>query len=406
MAQLGQLAEARIALQEAERLGIRTTWKVPLASTTATVLEQARAALDSNNPIVAREILQTAVLEGNDSWETNGLLALTHFQLYDFQAAITACTRAMSVNPRYADAYRIRGLSWYQRDNFDRAIADLQTAISLDASLAKQLGAYVAEARRRGGVDPGLRIQVISRIKQLVANGSRRDASVSEPERWLLQLMEMPRTTQQIEHFKAILQEKSVDQLDSLNWLTDFLMLDRQLPSVRALITWLDREDPAVSPVEEQLRETLANRNAAASQGINLFPDLAAYAIDYRFYQLLQECIDLGICRLSVDHMHQAVESDDPRGLKLILPHTILVDREITGLLRHCIENNRQPQAQLIIHQHPDRLTWQIIEFLGMSEGVDQRQPAIELTRFARAGETKNNEWSVPPVCPASAYNV
>ena len=117
------------------------------------------------------------------------------------------------------------------------------------------------------------------------------------------------------------------------------------------------------------------------ARGVNLFPDFAAFAIEYEFYALLQDCIDLGICRLTIDHVHQSVERDDARSLRLILPHTMLVDREVTGLMRHCIENSRVDQARLIINQHPNSLNWQIIEFLGMTDEIDNLKNAEELTR-------------------------
>ena len=70
----------------------------------------------------------------------------------------------------------------------------------------------------------------------------------------------------------------------------------------------------------------------------------------------------------------------------MTLPQAILVDREVTGLLRHCIEKGKQGQAGLIVNQHPDSLNWQLIEFLELSGELDGLKNAEELTRGAGPG--------------------
>ncbi len=49
-------------------------------------------------------------------------------------------SQAIKINPKYADAYNQRGISWHAKGNFDQAIADYTKVIELDSKFAK---AYV-----------------------------------------------------------------------------------------------------------------------------------------------------------------------------------------------------------------------------------------------------------------------
>jgi tetratricopeptide (TPR) repeat protein len=366
-AEMGKYDLARNSMLQAEQLGIRTTRKVPIPEPRLPVLEQAQISLDLNRPIVALEILEKAKQEGNDTWEMNGLLSRTLFQLNEFDRAITVSTSTLRQNPESADAYRIRGLSRLQRGSFDRAIGNLETAIALEDSLTEQLKPHITEARRRGGIHPEIRAEAILQIKVLAGAESESASVQSEAEQWLLELIEIPNSSGQIDHFSKLMTGTSEARFDSLNWLADFLMLEFRVPAVNAIRTWLDRESPEVLPLEKRLWESVASRKAAAGHGVNMYPDLASYAIAYEFNDVLRACIDLRICQLNIDHMHQAVERADTRYLRLIVPHTVLTDREVAGLLRHCVEKNKPDHVRLIIRWHERSLTCQILEFLDLA---------------------------------------
>jgi len=374
LTELRKWDQAKASLLEAERLGIRTTFKVPIVEAGSNVAEQAKLLLDQGSLVVARELLEGAILAGNNDWETNGLLARTQFQLNEYDRAIVASTRALELKPRYTEAYQVRGLSYLQRGNLDQAIADVNAAISLDDSLREDLNPRLSEARRRGGIDPRTRAEVISQIQQWAAVEDESESSQSPSEQWLLEVMEMPKSSDQIKHLRNLLAETPEARFDTLNWLADFLMLDDRFPGVEALRTYLDRQAPDVSPLEKRLWASVESRSAAATQDVNMFPDLAAYAIEYNFYGVLEKCISLKLCRLKIDHLNQAVAQKYMRYLQQMLPNTVLLAREIEGLLQRCIQKNKQDQVRLIVNQYPRQLTYQIIEFLGMAEEKGRTQ--------------------------------
>jgi tetratricopeptide (TPR) repeat protein len=368
LAELGRPDQARISLLEAERLGIHTTWKIPLPESTLTVVEQAQSSLNQRQPLVAIEILETAQLEGNGTWQSNGLLARTLLEMHEADRAIVASSNALQQNPQYADAYRIRGLSRLQQESFDRAIADFTAAIALDVSLSEPLMPYLTEAQSRGGIHPEIRVAALRQIKQLATAESESPLPESESEQWLVELFQMPNSSDQIEHFRILMAATPESQLDSLNWLADFLMLDLRVPAVNAIRTWLAGKSPDMPPTAVGLWERVASRKAAATNRVNLYPDVAAFAIDHEFDRVLRTCIDLGICNLNIDHMYRAVVRKDSRCLRMILPYAVLADRELTGLLKYCVENDKRQDVLLIINQHERSLTYQLLEYLGLNK--------------------------------------
>jgi Flp pilus assembly protein TadD len=49
-----------------------------------------------------------------------------------FDQAVAEFTRAIALNPKYAVAYRFRGMAYYYKTDYDQAIADYNQAIALD----------------------------------------------------------------------------------------------------------------------------------------------------------------------------------------------------------------------------------------------------------------------------------
>ena len=364
-----QFDRAETSFLEAQRLGmvVQKTFKPPIKSAPSFSAE-AKSSMDAGIPSVACEILEKAILDGNDSWETRGLLALAQFQLREFSQAISTSTRAIEMNPQYADAYRIRGLSYLQMGRFDQTIADLNAAIALDESMAEQLKPGLSEARRHGGIDPILRTAVTARIRKSVAAETRVASSPGPSERWLLELIAKRKSSDQIDQFKTLLAATSETELDSLDWLADFLMLDYRVAVVKDLRNYLDRKSPDVSKLEKQLWESVKSPTAAAAAGVNAFSDLAAYSIEYGYLDLLQKSIELEVCRIKFAHVYQSIDKENTDCLKLILPHVELIGRETSKLLRYCIENDRKDHAMLIVDQYEGSLTWDVIQFLDMGE--------------------------------------
>lgn len=365
----GRPLQAEQSFLEAERLGVvfQRSLKPPLEPTPSP-LDQANKFMDAGSPGLAIEILTKSIRDGDDNWEMSGLLAQAQFQMQEFYPAFVASDRAIDMNPLNADAYRVRGLSHLRREDFDRAISDLNAAIVLDASLAEQLQPSLNEARQRGGIDPVVRTAMVSRIQKAAAVEPRGVSSPSQSERWLLELISKRKSVDRIEQFKALLAETPESEFDSLQWLADFLMMDYRVPGVLDLRNYLDGRSPDVSRVEERLWESVKSPIAAASFGVNVFPDLAEYAMEYKFLGLLRKSIDSDICEVDFDHVYQSIENENSEFLKLVLQPAELLDRDATRLLRYCVEKNRKQHAMLIINQRENSLTWQVIQFLDLAE--------------------------------------
>src|SRR5580698_7402656 len=50
----------------------------------------------------------------------------------DYDGAIAACSEAVRLNPKYGDAFRLRGCAYDDKGDHDKAIADCSVAIRLD----------------------------------------------------------------------------------------------------------------------------------------------------------------------------------------------------------------------------------------------------------------------------------
>jgi tetratricopeptide (TPR) repeat protein len=55
----------------------------------------------------------------------------------DYDRAIADCTRALELNPQYAEAYNNRGTAWFYKGDYDRAIADCTRALELNPQYAE-----------------------------------------------------------------------------------------------------------------------------------------------------------------------------------------------------------------------------------------------------------------------------
>ncbi len=334
-------------------------------------LSAAQLELQNGNADKARSILQREMLEKTDIADEElagafGLLARAQYQLEEYYRTEIASTRALRLDPQYSDALRTRGLSWMKRGYPDKAIADLQSAIEINPALETELGPWLIEARQQGGMNPETRRAALARIRQLVVDEEPATAAPGANEQWLLDLFAMPNSSDQTSHFDSLVADNPEASLESLNWLTDYLMLDRSTPGVRVLRSYLVRESEDVTPLEKRLWQAVQTRSAAASQGVNLFPDLAAYAIEYEFPEMLRTCIDSGLCRLKSSHMYQLIEKSDTQRLKFALSKSRLPKLEVAGLLRHCVDHDHRDQAVLIINQYPKNLTGPLVDFLGL----------------------------------------
>jgi len=55
----------------------------------------------------------------------------------DYGKTIADYTKAIEINPRYAEAYNNRGLAWGKKDDYDKAIADYTKAIEINPKYAE-----------------------------------------------------------------------------------------------------------------------------------------------------------------------------------------------------------------------------------------------------------------------------
>jgi tetratricopeptide (TPR) repeat protein len=284
---------------------------------------------------------------------------------------MAACNRALRLDPSYAEAYRIRGVAQYHRADFDQAIVDLNSAIYLDPSLSDGVAPFLTAAREKGGMDPAVRSQALARIQRDSETVLTRQTPAGPREQWLLDLMAMPNTTEQISHFKQLVSSTPRTEPDHLNWLADFLMVDRGLPAAKFLKSYLQREpmeSESISAVELALRESIESASTAAADKVNLFADTIAYAIHYQFNSLLADCIDTGACRPKLNHLYQAIEQPEAASLNTLLPQAVLLDREVEGLLDQAMELDRKSHVQLLIQKYRESLTGTVLEYLERPE--------------------------------------
>lgn len=71
----------------------------------------------------------------------------------DSDGAIEKYTKAIEINPNFAEAYKNRGFARNDKKAFDGAIADLIKAIWLDPALGEHISPYLAEAYNKRGYE-------------------------------------------------------------------------------------------------------------------------------------------------------------------------------------------------------------------------------------------------------------
>jgi tetratricopeptide (TPR) repeat protein len=76
--------------------------------------------------------------------------------------SIAACSRLIQRNPRDAVAYRNRGVEYWYRHDYDRAMADLNKAIALNPKYARGYGNRAAVCALRGDAKARCRGEGIS----------------------------------------------------------------------------------------------------------------------------------------------------------------------------------------------------------------------------------------------------
>lgn len=364
---LGYTDRANRSLAEAERLGVITALKPPIEPELSP-LKQARLHFDAGSPAVARKILEKQLLNGNENAETLTLYAQCLFVMDEFYASLETSTRAIAINPSDATAFRIRGLSNFQRGSFDQAIKDLLSAVARDITLTETLIPWLEKARQQGGMDPSIRAAFLKNIRNSIA---QQKFVIDEPgsrEQWLLELIRMIKSPDQIEHFESLMKQNPEGGGEAIGWLAEYLLLDRQTPAVKDIRDYLKRVAPEGSDTVKQLWQTIESRSSAIQNGATVYSDIGAYAIQNDFLVLLQRAVDAEIFRLKFDHLYQSIQSDDPSGLKIMLPQVSLLENEPARLLRDCIEQDRKIHAMLIISQFEQSLNWKTAEFLELGQ--------------------------------------
>ena len=358
---------ARKSLVEAERLGIRTTFKVPLKES---AFDQATEQMKLGHPGVAIEILSQALLRGQSTWQIQGLMAQAQYEVTNYSEAIIASNRALRLDPKFVSGYKIRGLSHFQQHDYDAAIVDFQSAIDLDETAANELIPYVEQAIARGGMTPELRIRALSKIRAAVVESALTLPSANASEQWLLELNAMVSSTEQVNHLRELLNQQESFSPDDLKWLSDYLMLERQPESVKNLTSYLQRplvDEKVLSESERYLRELTSASSRSVVEDVNLFPDPVSYAVHYEFNHLLQACIDEGRYRAKAEHVSQAFNKDNVTSLRILLPAAPLLNGQVKGLLRQAITEQKVNQARLLIDRYNDQLNAEISEFLGIT---------------------------------------
>ena len=147
-------------------------------------------------------------------------------------------------------------------------------------------------------------------------------------------------------------------------------MLDRRSGCVNNLRGYLQRplgEDEVLSDSELYLRELTATRSASVAEGLNRFSDQVSYAVFYDYDHLLQALVDAGDCHLKAEHAFQALGKETPVSLSIILPASSFMDRQVKGLLKQAMADQKTEQVRLLITRYNQQLSSVIAEFLGLS---------------------------------------
>ena len=87
--------------------------------------------------------VQKPILENASAYNSRGV---TYYQKGQFDQAIKDFTKAIEIQPRYAEAYCYRGIAYHEKGQFDRAISDCNKAIEINPKLAL---AYNIRSRAR-----------------------------------------------------------------------------------------------------------------------------------------------------------------------------------------------------------------------------------------------------------------
>jgi len=107
--------------------------------------QRARAYLEMGFPDTAVEDFNAAIQLAPRDGPSHLHRGRAHLLLGDLYKSLRDGTTAIRLQPGSAEAYRLRGLVYLQRQQSDRAAADLEQAIALDASLAPNLAPQLGE---------------------------------------------------------------------------------------------------------------------------------------------------------------------------------------------------------------------------------------------------------------------
>jgi tetratricopeptide (TPR) repeat protein len=88
-----------------------------------------------------------------DEWFKQGLLFATTQR---YENALNAFTRALEINPRYAEAYNQRGIILGKKDRFDQAIVDFTKAIEINPRYAVAYNNRGVLRAKKGNFDKGI----------------------------------------------------------------------------------------------------------------------------------------------------------------------------------------------------------------------------------------------------------